>query len=154
MTKEERLQKKLANHERIVLSYGNELVRIIAILIFVIACVVVSLAFYHFRISIITISVASVLLISYGLFFRIIKKHVAASIKGEMLITQDIFNTNKVTSLKSIKSISSTTIFGINYTSITYKLDGVKYSVRIVKKLECEDIENEKIIKTAMSIAS
>lgn len=154
MTKEERLQKRLANHERVVLSYGNEIVKLIAISIFVIACVIGSLAFYHFKISIITLAVASALLITYILFFRIIRKYVSASIKGEMLITQDIFNTNKVTALKSIKSISSTTIFGINYTTITYKLDGVKYNVRIIKKLECEDIDNEKIIKTAMSIAS
>lgn len=154
MTKEERLLKRLANHERVVLSYGNEIVKLIAISIFVIACVIGSLAFYHFKISIITLAVASALLITYILFFRIIRKYVSASIKGEMLITQDIFNTNKVTALKSIKSISSSTIFGINYTTITYKLDGVKYNVRIIKKLECEDIDNEKIIKTAMSIAS
>lgn len=154
MTKEERLQKKLVNHERIVLSYGNELIRLVAISIFVISCIIGSLTFYHFRASVITIAVVFTLLVSYALFFRIVKKHVAASIKGEMLITKDIFNINKVTSLKSIKSISSTTIFGINYTTLTYKLDGVQYNVRIVKKLEGEDIENEKIIKTAMSIAS
>lgn len=153
MTKEERLQKKLLNHERVVLSYGNEIVKLIAVSIFIIAFLISSFAFYHFRISLIALSVSSVLLISYGLFFRTIKKCVAASIKGEMLITQDLFNTNKVTSLKSIKSISSATLFGINYTTITYKLDGTKYCVRIVKKLESEDLENEKIIKTAMNIA-
>ena len=153
MTREERLQKKLVNHERIVLSYGNELVKLFAISIFVISCLVAFLAFYHFRISIITLVVSITLLVFYSIFFTIIKKYVAASIKGEMLITQDMFNKNKVTSLKSIKSISSITVFRINYTKITYKLDGIKYNVRIVKKLNCEDFENEKIIKTAINIA-
>lgn len=153
MTKEERLLIKLNNHERVVLSYGNEFVKLIAILILIIAFLVASFAFYHFRISIFTAVVSSALLLAYWIFFRTIKKYVSASIKGEMLIIKDLFNTNKVTSLKSIKSMSSTTLLGINYTKITFKLDGVKYSISIVKKLENEDLENEKIIKTAINIA-
>lgn len=153
MTKEERLLIKLNNHERVVLSYGNEFVRLVAIFLLIVSLLVASLAFYHFRVSVITIVVLSTLLLTYWIFFRTIKKYVAASIKGEMLIIKDLFNTNKVTSLKSIKSISSTTVLGYNYTKITFKLDGIKYSVTIVKKLENEDLENEKIIKTAMNIA-
>lgn len=154
MTKEERLHLKIANKERIVLSYGVEFVRITAILISLLSISVALLVFYHFRISFITAIVAGTILFTYLIFFLTIKKYVSASIKGEMLITQDLFNINKVTSLKSIRSISSTTFFGINYTTVTFKLDGVKYNVRIVKKIDPEQIENEQIIKTAMAIAS
>lgn len=152
MTKEERLHLKLVNKERIVLSYGGEFVRTTAILISILSISIALLIFYHFKISVITAVAGGGILLTYLLFFLNIKKFVSASIKGEMLITQDLFNINKVTSLKSIRSISSHTFFGINYTKVSFKLDGMKYNVRIVKKLDPEQIENKEIIKTAISV--
>ena len=71
-----------------------------------------------------------------------------------MLITKNIFNTKKITSLKSIKSISSKTLFNLELTKVTYKLDGTKYSIRIMQKIDSEHLKNEEIIKTLLKIAS
>ena len=83
-----------------------------------------------------------------------IKNYVSASIKGEMLITKDIFQNNKITALKSIRSISSTSVFGINYTKVKFRLDGVKHTIRIVKKVEKNGVGNEVIIKSALKKVS
>ena len=153
MTQEERLRIKITNLEKIVLSHCNELIRLILIVSLVISLSIIAVVVYHFRISIISIAAGGLLLIAYWFFYRSIRNYVAASIKGEMLITKDIYNTNKVTSLKSIRSLSSITLFRINYTRITYKLDGVKYNIRILKKIDSNQLKNEEIIKTAMNIA-
>jgi hypothetical protein len=83
-----------------------------------------------------------------------IKKYVSASIKGEMLITKNIFQKNRITALKSIQSINSTTFFGVNYTKVKFKLDGVYHTIRIVKKVEKDEIENEVILKSALKKVS
>lgn len=154
MTKEERLNAKIANKEQISLSNGSEYVKLTAVVISLISLFSVGLIVYIFKIKIESILLILIFLIFYLVFIFQLKGYVSASIKGDMLITKNIFNTKKITSLKSIKSISSKRIFNIDFTKVTYKLDGAKYSIKIIQKIDSEHLKNEEIIKTLLKIAS
>lgn len=153
MTNYDRLNLKIANQENIFLSRGNEIFRTMLSLVTFLFILSFSFIFFHFKISIITVFTFISFSFLYLFLLRTKKKYVSASIKGEMLLLQDGSNKNKVTSIKSIKSISTYTIFGINFTRITYKLDGRKHQICLLKKLDSEQLENEEIIKTVMKFA-
>jgi bifunctional pyridoxal-dependent enzyme with beta-cystathionase and maltose regulon repressor activities len=122
--------------------------------LFMLSILSCAIIFFLFKISIITI--ASIILIgsTYILFVSKSKKYVSAVIKGEMIIIKDVNNQNKITSVKSIKSINSRNIFGLNLTNFSYKLDGKRYYVRIFKKLHTNEIANEEILQAAINLAS
>ena len=153
MTKEERLNIKIENKEQITLSNSSEFVKLTAIIVSLLSLISVGLILYFFKIKIESILLIFTFLIVYLLFIVQLKEYVSASIKDEMLITKNIFNTKKITSLKSIKSISSKTLFNVDFTKVTYKLDGTKYSIRIIQKIDSEHLKNEEIIKTILKIA-
>ena len=153
MTKEERLNIKIENKEQITLSNSSEFVKLTAIIVSLLCLIFVSLILYFFKIKIESILLIFTFLIVYLLFIVQLKEYVSASIKDEMLITKNIFNTKKITSIKSIKSISSKTLFNVDFTKVTYKLDGTKYSIRIIQKIDSEHLKNEEIIKTILKIA-
>ena len=153
MTKEERLNIKIENKEQITLSNSSEFVKLTAIFVSLLSLISVGLILYFFKIKIESILLIFTFLIVYLLFIVQLKEYVSASIKDEMLITKNIFNTKKITSLKSIKSISSKTLFNVDFTKVTYKLDGTKYSIRIIQKIDSEHLKNEEIIKTILKIA-
>lgn len=153
MTNHERLNLKIANQESIILSRGNEIFRSILFLVTLFSILLFSIVFFHFKISIISVFTFLCLSFTYFLLLSNKNKYVSASIKGEMLLLKDGSNKNKVTSIKSIKSISTYTIFKINFTRITYKLDGRKHQICLLKKLDPEQLENEEIIKVIMKVA-
>lgn len=153
MTKEERLNIKIENKEQITLSNSSEFVKLTAIIVSLLSFISVGLILYFFKIKIESILLIFTFLIVYLLFIVQLKEYVSASIKDEMLITKNIFNTKKITSIKSIKSISSKTLFNVDFTKVTYKLDGTKYSIRIIQKIDSEHLKNEEIIKTILKIA-
>jgi hypothetical protein len=154
MTKEERLNAKIVNKEQIILSHGSEYLKLTAIIVSILSLSTILFIIYFFRIKLESIVVIFIFLIAYLVFLSTIKKYVSASIKDEMLLTKNIFNKKKITALKSIKSISSTTILNFNFTKINYKLDGMNHSIRIIKKVDSEHLKNEQIIKTILKIAS
>ena len=154
MTKQERLNIKIKNKEQITLSNSSELVKFAAIIVSLLSLISVGIVIFFFKIKIESILLIFTFLLIYLLFIVQLKEYVSASIKDEMLITKNIFNTKKITSLKSIKSISSKTLFSIEFTKVTYKLDGTKYSIRIIQKIDSEHLKNEEIIKTILKIAS
>ena len=153
MTKEERLNIKIENKEQITLSNSSEFVKLTGIIVSLLSLISVGLILYFFKIKIESILLIFTFLIVYLLFIVQLKEYVSASIKDEMLITKNIFNTKKITSIKSIKSISSKTLFNVDFTKVTYKLDGTKYSIRIIQKIDSEHLKNEEIIKTILKIA-
>ena len=153
MTKEERLNIKIENKEQITLSNSSEFVKLTSIFVSLLSFISVGLILYFFKIKIESILLIFTFLIVYLLFIVQLKEYVSASIKDEMLITKNIFNTKKITSIKSIKSISSKTLFNVDFTKVTYKLDGTKYSIRIIQKIDSEHLKNEEIIKTILKIA-
>jgi hypothetical protein len=150
---EEALKQKIINKERIILSSDNDFLRTSIFFMLVLSLLLSLLIFYHFDISLITICSSLAIAVTYWMYFKTVKKYVAASIKGEMLLTRNLFHESKVTSLKSIKSISSKTIFGINHTAITYKMDGVKYKIRMIKKIDSQQLKIDQILKTAIQVA-
>ena len=154
MTNDERLNLKIANQEKIILSRGHEIIRSMIFLFILLSILLFAIIFFYFNISIISI----VTFIGLSSFYLILvnkqKKYVSASIKGEMLLLKDGSNKNKATSLKSIKSISSHSFLRMNFTTITFKLDGRKHQICLVKKIESDQLENVEIIKAAIKIAS
>ena len=113
-----------------------------------------AIIFFYFNISIISIFTFIGLSSFYLILVKKQKKYVSASIKGEMLLLKDGSNKNKATSLKSINSISSHSFLRMNFTTITFKLDGRKHQICLVKKIEADQLENVEIIKAAIKIAS
>lgn len=150
MTKQERLSLKIANKERIILSYGSIFFKLLAIIIFVICLISVISFSYFFKNSIERILFASCISLFYVAFLVHLRKYVSASIQGEMFLTESIYKKHKITSIQSIRSISSKTFFNINYTKVTYKLDGCTRRVRMVKIMNSEKVGNEEIIRMAL----
>ena len=154
MTKEQRLEIKLANKENIELSYNTELLKMILYLFSIFSSISIIYIAYVYKISSESIIFTSIIVFTNYCFLILVKKIVSASIHGDMLLTKNIFNKKRITSLKSIKSITSTKIFHIHFTRITFKLDGSKHSIHIIKKIDEEHVDNETIIKEAIKMAS
>ena len=154
MNSKELLDLNIENKESIILSYNSDTLRILNIIITILYLGIISFLIFYFKVSKIAVISIGGISLFYAIFFMNIKNYVSASIKGEMLITKDIFQNNKITALKSIRSISSTTVFGINYTKVKFRLDGVKHTIRIVKKVEKNEVGNEVIIKSALKKVS
>jgi hypothetical protein len=154
MTNFENLNQKLINQEQIVLSCGTNIIKTLSLSLLVLSILSCAIVFFVFKISIITLISILFIASAYLLFVSKSKMYVSAVIKGEMIIIKDLNNQNKITSVKSIKSINSRNIFGLNLTNFSYKLDGKRYYVRIFKKLHTNEIANEEILQAAINLAS
>jgi hypothetical protein len=153
MTSYETLNKKLVNQEQIVLSGGTKFIKSLSFTLLLISILSSAIIFFIFKISVISAIAIFLIGTTYLIFLKNIKKYVSATIKGEMIIIKDAKNNNKITSVKSIKSMNSKTILGLDLTTFSYKLDGKRYNARIINKLSTEQIGNEEIIKAAIEIA-
>jgi len=149
MTKEI-LDEKISDKEQIVLSYDCQTIKTLNILIAILCFISISTLLFYFRINKTALTVSAILGLSYFIFYKNLKHYASASIKGEMLILKDMNDKNRITDLKSIKSICSSTIFGFNYTKIKFKLDVVNHTVRLIKKINDGEIGNDVIIKSAL----
>lgn len=148
------LESKISNKEKIVLSYNSSSFRRINIFVSFSYILAILSLIYFFQISKFTLLTSAILSFLYGAFFISIKNYVSASIKGEMLMTKNIYQNNKITDIKSIREISSITIFRINFTKVRYRLDGVNHSIQMIKYLNKDDIGNEVILRSVLKKAS
>lgn len=148
------LESKISNKEKIVLSYNSSSFRRINIFVSFSYILAILSLIYFFQISKFTLLTSAILSFLYGVFFISIKNYVSASIKGEMLMTKNIYQKNKITDIKSIREISSITIFRINFTKVRYRLDGVNHSIQMIKYLNKDDIGNEVILRSVLKKAS
>ncbi|MDB0011574.1 hypothetical protein N9E20_02070 [Crocinitomicaceae bacterium] len=153
MCRKDLLESKIKNKEQIILSYNSNSVRVLNLIIGSLYLISIISVIYLFNISKITILSASIISFFYGIFFMSIKNYVSASIKGEMLLTKNIYHKNKITDLKSIRSIKSITLFGINYTKVKYKLDGVRHTIQMIKYLSKNEVGIDVILKSALKKA-
>ena len=147
------LESKIKNKEQIVLSYNSNSIRILNLIISTLYFSVIISFIYLFELSKITLLSSVIISIFFGIYLTSIRNYVYASIKGEMLLTKNIYHKNKITNLKSIRSIKSITLFGINYTKVKYKLDGVKHTIQMIKYLNKNDLGNDIILKSALKKA-
>jgi hypothetical protein len=150
MRKQDRLLRKIANKETIILSFGCDSIKAFAILITIMYLVLSFSIFYFFHFSFKTIALLSIPLITYLLIMIQLKKYVSASIIGEMLISESIFKKNKITSLKSIKELSSVRFFSYEITKIIYKLDGSTLTIRFINKNDSEHYTAIEIINNVL----
>ena len=148
------LESKISNKEKIVLSYNSSSFRRIKIFVSFSYILAILSLIYFFQISKFTLLTSAILSFLYGVFSISIKNYVSASIKGEMLMTKNIYQKNKITDIKSIREISSITIFRINFTKVRYRLDGVNHSIQMIKYLNKDDIGNEVILRSVLKKAS
>ena len=84
------------------------------------------------------------------MFLIQLKKYVSASVIGEMLMSESIFKKNKITSIKSIKEMSSIQFFNYESTKIIYKLDGNIFTIRFINKNDSEHFRAIEIINTIL----
>ena len=148
------LESKISNKEKIVLSYNSNSFRQLNIFVTVTYISAILFIVYFFQVSRFTPLTSAILSFLYGAFFISIKNYVSASIKGEVLITKNIYQKNKVTDLKSIQGISSITFFRINFTKVNYRLDGINHSIQMIKFLKKDDLGNDIILKSVLNRAS
>lgn len=154
MRKQERLLRKIANKEKIILSFGCDSIKMFSIITTVIFLTISFAILYFFHCKFKTLILLSIPLFTYLILMLQLKKYVAASIIGEMLMSETIFKKNKITSIKSIKSLESKMFFSYDYTKITYKLDGNYITVRFINKIDSEHLRGEEIIKTLLKEVS
>ncbi len=150
MTNKEILDRKIAEKEQIVLSYSCNTLKTLNIIIAFLCVISISSLLFYFKINKIALSVSTILGLLYFIFYLNIKHYVSASIKGEMLLLKKMNNKNCVTEIRSIKSISSTTFLGYNYTKIKFKIDGINQTARLIKKIHDGELGNDIILKSAI----
>ncbi len=150
MTNKEILDRKIAEKEQIVLSYSCNTLKVFNIIIAFLCVISISSLLFYFKINKIALSVSTILGLLYFIFYINIKHYVSASIKGEMLLLKKMNNKNCVTEIRSIKSISSTTFLGYNYTKIKFKIDGINQTARLIKKIHDGELGNDIILKSAI----
>ncbi len=153
MTKQERIRRKIETKEKIKLSISCESIKSLAIFISLTYIIIAVSVIYIEHLNFKSFALINIMLISYIFILLQFKKYVAASIIGEMLISESIFKKNKITSLRSIKDISTTSIFKYDITKVTYKLDGNTITIRFLNKVDSEHLKGEEIIKTVLKEA-
>ena len=65
-------------------------------------------------------------------------------------MSESIFKKNKITSIKSIKEMSSIQFFNYESTKIIYKLDGNIFTIRFINKNDSEHFRSIEIINTIL----
>lgn len=150
MKKQDRLLRKITNKEKINLSIGTASIKAFSLITTVIYIILSLSILYFFHFNFKTLAILSVALIGYILFLIQLKKYVSASVIGEMLMSESIFKKNKITSIKSIKEMSSIQFFNYESTKIIYKLDGNIFTIRFINKNDSEHFRSIEIINTIL----
>ena len=150
MTKQDRLLRKIDNKEKINLSLSSASIKAFSLITTLIYIVFSLSILYFFYFNFKTLVILSLALIGYVLFLIQLKKYVAASVIGEMLMSESIFKKNKITSIKSIKEMSSIQFFNYESTKIIYKLDGNIFTIRFINKNDSEHFRAIEIINTIL----
>lgn len=150
MIKQDRLLRKIANKEKITLSFGCDKIKVFALSLTLIYLTLSFSILYIFYFNFKTLTLLSIPFFIYLFLMLQLKKYVSASIIGEMLLSESLFKKNKITSLKSIKKLSSNTFFNYEITKIIYKLDGNTLVIRFINKIDREHLRAEEIIKTIL----
>lgn len=75
------------------------------------------------------------------------------SVKGDVLLINQLFCPCKVTSIKSVRQIKTRKFYRFSVTSLTYFLDGNKGKIILFKRLRTEGNEPETIIKLIRQVA-
>jgi hypothetical protein len=150
MKRQERLLRKIANKEKIILSFGCDSLKAFALILSIIYLIITLSILYFFHLNFKTLILLSFPLLAYIISLNQLKKYVSASVRGEMLMSESIFKKNKITSLKSIKEMSSIQFFNYEITKITYKLDGNTLKVKFINKNDSEHLRPIEIINTLL----
>ncbi len=84
-------------------------------------------------------------------FVYYLRKHVkSAYLKGDALIFQSFDKSSKVTSLRSVRKVSSTSFLGLEWIRLDYHLDGLHNSVLIVCSNFSKSNSPKKILNEAI----
>lgn len=81
------------------------------------------------------------------------RKMADISVKGDVLLINQLFRPCKVTSIKSVRQIKTRKFLHVSVTSLTYFLDGHKGKIILFKRLKTEGNEPETIIKLIRQVA-
>ena len=76
----------------------------------------------------------------------------ATSLKGDTIIFNSLDNKSSVTSIRSIRKIRSKTALGIQWTRLSYMLDGVPRSAVILNRIANSRMNPELTLRKALEI--
>lgn len=101
----------------------------------------------------IAISGGFVFLVTVILYY-IRKKTNAVALKGDTIILKDMKDKTCVTSVRSVREITTNSVFGIQWTTLKYKLDGIKRSTFFVNLKWTVSDTPEEVVRKAIDLSS
>lgn len=128
--------------------------KVLALVLLLFTVSISSLLLFQYGVTFLTLSSALVLLLVTGIviyYFRMRFKSLA--IKGDTMIINSFDNKACVTSIRSIKTVRTSTIFGFHWTSIDFKLDGVTRSCLFINRISSVPVTPEIAIKKALQLS-
>ena len=86
-------------------------------------------------------------------YFSLRKTIKSTIIKGDTLIFNSLNKTSNVTTLRSVKNVSTKTILGIQWTNIAYSFDGATRKARFISRASRLPFRPESTMKAAIKMS-
>ena len=154
MQKGKPLLLKLYSNQRVDLAVKNYFshLKIFIALTILFAISILGLFIYknHITYSTLFISIGTIFLL-IGFIGYFVKNAHSTSIKGDTLIIQSLSHKNIVTSIRSVKKITSLRIVGFQFTKLHYFLDGKKRTSLLINAPGTFPFSAAKFIQLAIS---
>ena len=156
MNSKRKLIQNLSDRKRVRLLPKNYISRVKVILFSLIIVVATLNTFLLFstRITFLNLGIAvTSALLSLGFYLYCQQKIKATVLKGDTLIVKSMNKSSKVASLRSIKSVKTKSMLGLQYTHLSYSLDGRTEEAMFVGKSSYLPFSPENTIKEAVKLS-
>lgn len=125
----------------------------ILLIIPILGLVLTSVILFSNRLSFINLAFGIIITAASIASYLYLRKHIqSTSVKGGTLILNSFDHKSKVTSLRSIKRIQTKSALGMQWTSLSYNLDGRDRNAIIVNKASSVAVLPETAIKKAIEL--
>ena len=155
MSRKKQFVDLLLNSKRVALTSPKYFKRLRTLLLLLSAgfLLTILLIFWQFGLEYISLILAGVILISGFIVLRFLSNHIHASaIKGGTLVVTSLSKRNYVTSLRSLNSVKSYHLPGINITRLSFNLDGIERRSIIINADRDLPFSADKVILKARTI--
>lgn len=147
---------RLYNRKRVDITPQNYLPRFkrhIALTL-ILSTLITALFLFQYGIDFITLGLSIgffVLTMVVAVYFK--KRTKSVAVKGDTLILNSFNKQSCVTSLRSIKKVHTNTFMGVQWTQMSYNLDGVTRSMIMINRSWAVSSTPEKLIKKAIQLS-
>lgn len=155
MEQEKTLTSQIKNRKRIDITPSNYLskFKLLIVCILLVSIIFDVYLILCFRISFLTIGLMLITTVPAIMVTILLKKSAkATSLKGDTIIFNSLDNKSSVTSIRSIRKIRSKTALGIQWTRLSYMLDGVPRSAVILNRIANSRMNPELTLRKALEI--